>query len=72
MNSNRTLRYHRTMRRLAVLMAAAPLFQLSQCQTFVGQTGQNFANGLPSLLFSTIQGLFTAPLSALLSSLFMA
>jgi len=72
MKPNRTLRYHRAMRRLAVLMAAAPLFQLSQCQTFLGQTGQNFANGLPSLLFSTIQGLITAPISALLSAIFMA
>lgn len=71
MKSKNAIKYHRTMRRLAVVLAAAPLFQLSQCQTFVGQTGQSFANGLPSLLFGTIQGLITAPISALLSGIFM-
>lgn len=67
MKPKNQIRYCRTLRKMAVVLAAAPLFQLSQCQTFAGNVGMNFVNGLPSLLFSTIQGLFLAPIQLLLS-----
>jgi len=66
----KTIRRVRWASKLAVILAAAPLFQLSQCITFNSQVGQTVLNGLPSLFFSTVQSLFLFPIQALLSGSF--
>lgn len=66
----KTIRRVRWASKLAVVVAAAPLFQLSQCVTFNSQVGQSVVNGLPSLFFSTIQGIFLFPIQALISAVF--
>jgi len=50
-----------------VILAAAPLFQLSQCKTGTSQTLQTIANQLPSTIFSLLQSAALAPLFSLLS-----
>lgn len=61
-----TRKQYRLTRRLMVILAAAPLFQLSQCKTLTSQTGQLILNQLPSTLFSIVQSAALAPLFALL------
>lgn len=56
--------------KLAILVAAAPLFQLSQCITFNSQVGQSVVNGLPNLFYSSIQSVFLFPIQALISGIF--
>lgn len=60
------VRHVRWASKLAVFVAAAPLFQLSQCATFTSEVGQTVLNGLPSLFFSTIQSVFLLPIQILL------
>lgn len=64
-----TLRRVKIARTVALFVAAAPLFQLSQCTTFSSMVGQTVVNGLPSLFFSTFQSLLLAPIQALLASI---
>lgn len=61
-----TRKQYRLTRRLMVVLAAAPLFQLSQCKTVASQTGQLILNQLPSTIFSLLQSAALAPLFSLL------
>ena len=63
----KTIRRVRWASKLTVVVAAAPLFQFSQCITFNSQVGQTVLNGLPNLFFSTLQSIFLFPIQALLS-----
>ncbi len=53
-------------RRFAVILAAAPLFQLAQCQTFGNQLSVNFLNSLPSTAFSVLFNFALLPIQILL------
>lgn len=53
--------------KLSVFMAAAPLFQLSQCETFSREVAANVANNLPATIFSITQSILLSPIIALLS-----
>lgn len=64
-----TFRRVKIARAVAVFVAAAPLFQLSQCITFNSQVGQTVVNGLPNLFFSTLQSILLLPIQALLTSI---
>lgn len=64
-----TLRRVKIARTVAVFVAAAPLFQFSQCITFNSMVGQTVVNGLPSLFFSTLQGLVLLPFQAIIASI---
>lgn len=61
-----TRKQYRLTRRLMVILAAAPLFQFTECKTVASQTGQLILNQLPSTLFSLVQSAALAPLFALL------
>jgi glucose-6-phosphate-specific signal transduction histidine kinase len=52
-------RYHqyRLLRKLALFMAAVPLFQLAQCSTGIRQTSATMAN----TLFAMVEGLILLP-----------
>lgn len=50
-----------------MFMAAAPLFQLAQCDTGTRQVLANVANGLPSTMFSIMQGFLLLPMQLLFS-----
>lgn len=63
-----TRKQYRWTRRLMIVFAAAPLFQLSQCKTGTSQTFQFVLNQLPSTLFSLVQSAVLSPLFALLGS----
>ncbi len=54
-------------RRIAIVMAAAPLFQLSQCATGVSQVFQTAANSAPSTVFSVLTNIALLPLRLLLT-----
>lgn len=64
-----TLRRVKIARTVAVFVAAAPLFQLSQCITFNSMVGQSVVNGLPNLFFSTLQSILLFPLQAIVSQI---
>ncbi len=49
-----------------IVMAAAPLLQLSACQTAFQRVGASFANALPSTLFSIFQQAILAPFLAII------
>lgn len=66
MNSPK-LSHYRLLRRLALVMAAAPLFQLAQCSTGLRQVSAEVVNGLPSLTFSILQGFWLLPAQLFLS-----
>ena len=50
-----------------VVLAAAPLFQLSQCKTGTSQVLQGIANQMPATIFSLLQSVALAPLYSFLS-----
>lgn len=56
---------YRWSKRLLIVVAAAPLFQLAQCQTGVNQVLKNVANSLPSAFFSAFQSAILAPFFAI-------
>ena len=60
------LRKHRWVKRLMIVLAAAPLFQLSQCQSGVGQVFATTANNLPSTYFQVLNSLALLPIQLLL------
>ncbi len=66
MNSPKLSRY-RLLRRLALVMAAAPLFQLAQCSTALRQVSGDVVNGLPALSFSILQEFLLLPAQLFLS-----
>ena len=63
----RNIRRLSRMRRFAIVLAALPLFQLSQCQTGINRTFANFANGAPSTYFNTLLGIGLLPFQLLLT-----
>ncbi len=65
--TNRRYRQYKWLVRLTILMAAMPLFQLSQCSTLTRQINANVANAAPATLYSSIEGLFLAPINLLLA-----
>ena len=65
--NKRSLRQYKIARKLALILAAAPLFQLSACQTGFQQVFANVINALPGTLFNIIQGFLLAPIQALIS-----
>lgn len=65
MNTRLSRRY-KLARRVAIILAAAPLFQLSQCHTGVNQVLATTANNAPATVFQVLNGIFLAPLYALI------
>lgn len=65
--NKRSFRQYKTARKLALILAAAPLFQLSACQTGIQQTFASVFNALPATMFNIIQGILLAPIQALIS-----
>lgn len=64
--TKRRFRQFKLARKLAIILAAAPLFQLGQCQTGVQQVFASVANGLPSTLFYFGESLALLPLQLIL------
>jgi hypothetical protein len=60
--SKRTYMHYRWARRLAIIMAAAPLFQLAQCSTGIRQVSENMLQAMPSTIFGIIQGFILLPI----------
>jgi hypothetical protein len=60
--TNRGLYHYRWVRKLAFVLAAAPLFQLAQCDTGLRQTMAGVANSLPATMFSMLQSYLLLPL----------
>ncbi len=56
-----TLRRYRRIRRLALVMAALPLIQLSACQTGLGQVAGNTLNLFPATFYNAAQEVFLLP-----------
>jgi hypothetical protein len=56
---------YRLARRLAIILAAAPLFQISQCMTGINQTFMTFANNAPSTYFQVLNSLALLPIQLL-------
>ena len=54
------------MRRVAIVLAAAPLFQLSQCSTGLFQVMRTTINGAPASFFQTFNGLGLSTIETLL------
>ena len=59
-------RNHRWIKKLMFIAAAAPLFQLSQCQTGINQVFATTANNLPATYFQVLNSLALLPLQLLL------
>lgn len=64
--TQRTCRRLRWWRRLAIVMAAAPLFQLSQCGHGLTQVVATSINQAPSAFFQLVNGVFLLPIQLLL------
>ena len=63
-------RYYRSYKfigKITILLAAAPLFQFSQCMTYNRQVWGTYLNNLPNTLFSSFQSLLLAPLQFFIS-----
>lgn len=60
--TQRTLTRYRWARRLAIFMAAAPLFQFAQCATGTRQVADSMLQAMPSTIFSIMQSFFLLPL----------
>jgi hypothetical protein len=65
MNHKPLIRY-RWIKRLTFVLAAAPIFQATQCLTGTSMFFQNFANGLPSAYFQTLQSIALLPIQILI------
>jgi hypothetical protein len=64
--TQRTYKHLRWTRRLAIVMAAAPLFQLSQCAHGLNQVMVTSLNQAPSSFFQLVNGLFLLPIQILI------
>lgn len=60
------LRRHRMVRRMAVALAAAPLLQLSACQTGTNMILADVVNSIPATLFNIGLNLLLAPIYSFL------
>ena len=65
--TKRRYRQYRLAGKLAIVLAAAPMFQFAQCASGVRQVSANMFNSLPSTIFSIWQGFALAPIQLLLS-----
>lgn len=68
--TKQTLRRYRVARRVAVVLAALPVLQLSQCATGIRQVAATTTNNLPSTYFQVINGIALAPIQILINSIF--
>jgi hypothetical protein len=66
MSKNAVKRY-RLARKVAIVLAAAPLFQLGQCNTVNNRIGANFVNALPSVAFQILLNFALLPIQLILS-----
>lgn len=64
--TQRTWKRIRWTRRLAIVMAAAPLFQLSQCGHGLTQVVATSLNQAPSAFYQIASGVFLLPIQLLL------
>lgn len=63
-----TPRRARLVRRISVLIAAAPLFQsIGWCQTAFNRTAANTVNALPSTYYSVLESIALLPIRLLIS-----
>ena len=69
--NRRCIRQYKITRKLALILAAAPLFQLSACQTGIQQVFANVINALPATMFNIIQGFLLAPFQAIIGGQIM-
>ena len=67
MSDPKLLKRYRLARRVALILAAMPLLQLSQCATGVSQVFQTAANSAPSTVFSVLNSIMLLPLQYLLT-----
>lgn len=65
--NKRSFRQYKIARKIALVLAAAPLFQLSACQTGFQEVFAGVFNALPATLFNIFQGILLAPIQALIS-----
>lgn len=65
----RRINQYRRLRKLALIVAASPLFLAAQCMTGVSQVSENMLQALPSTVFGIMQGYFWAPLEILIQLL---
>ena len=63
--TNRFLLHYRWIRKAAFILAAAPLLQLSACQTGTNQVLANWANTLPATSFGILEGIVLLPLQTI-------
>ncbi len=54
-------RHYKWARKLAIFMAAAPVFQLAQCDTFTRQVFANVGNAIPATTFANLQSIMLLP-----------
>lgn len=64
--TQRTWKRFRWTRRVAIVMAAAPLFQLSQCAHGLTQVVTTSINQAPSSFFQLVNGVMLLPIQLLL------
>ncbi|HKQ50534.1 MAG TPA: hypothetical protein VJZ71_20855 [Phycisphaerae bacterium] len=64
--TQRTWKRFRWTRRVAIVMAAAPLFQLSQCGHGLTQVVATSLNQAPSAFFQLVNGVMLLPIQLLL------
>lgn len=64
--TKRNFTRYRIARRIAIVLAAAPLFQLSQCQTGVNQVLATSLNNTPATVFQVLLQIGLAPIQLLL------
>jgi len=62
-----TLRRYRHVRKLAIALAALPVFQLSACQTAAGFTGMSVVNSIPSTWFNIMLNTALSPIYSFLA-----
>jgi hypothetical protein len=60
--TNRGFYHYRWVRKLAFVLAAAPLFQLSQCSTGLRQTMAGTVNSIPATMFGILESYLLLPL----------
>lgn len=65
--SNKVLKRYRVARRVAIVLAALPLFQVQQCGTGVSLVLQNTVNALPNTVFQVLQSIALLPLRLLIT-----
>jgi hypothetical protein len=65
--SKKLAKRYKITRRVAIFLAAAPLFQLGQCHTVNNQIAAGVLNSLPSLVFQVLLNFGLLPIQLLLN-----